>query len=170
MKVFAIAGYSGAGKTVLIEKLLAVFNSRCLKVSVIKQSHHDVEFDQPGKDSWRHRQAGAHEVILTSPQRWMLVRELRGADEPPLAELFTRLADCDLVLVEGYRHAHLAKLEVWREVQGKPRLHPQDPHVLALASDTVEPPAAGGALDLPYFNLASVEAIADFILAHARPI
>lgn len=163
MKVFGIAGYSGAGKTTLIEKLLAELCGRGLAVSVIKQSHHDVTLDPPGKDSWRHRQAGAHEVLLTSPHRWMLAAELRGTPEPPLTEHIRRLADCDLVLVEGYRHADLPKLEVHRAANGQPWLHPDDPNILALASD-----AAAG--NLPCFDLDDSAAIANFILEHARHV
>jgi molybdopterin-guanine dinucleotide biosynthesis protein B len=163
MKVFGIAGYSGAGKTTLIEKLLAELCGRGLAVSVVKQSHHDVTLDPPGKDSWRHRQAGAREVLLTSPHRWMLAVELRGAPEPTLTEHIRRLADCDLVLVEGYRHADLPKLEVHRTATGQPWLHPDDPNILALASD-----AAAG--NLPCFALDDSAAIANFILEHARHV
>jgi molybdopterin-guanine dinucleotide biosynthesis protein B len=109
LKVFGIAGYSGAGKTTLIGKLLAETGRRGLAVSVVKQSHHDVSLDPPGKDSWRHRQAGAREVLLTTPYRWMIAAELHGQPEPALEQHLARLADCDLVLVEGYRHADLPK-------------------------------------------------------------
>jgi molybdopterin-guanine dinucleotide biosynthesis protein B len=158
MKILGIAGYSGAGKTTLIEKLLAAFVARGITVSVIKQSHHDVEVDRPGKDSWRHRQAGAQEVMLTSPFRWMLVGELRGAPEPGLDALLTRLGPCDLVLVEGFRHADLPKLEVWRTTNGQPWLHPDDPRIIAVASDG-SPPG-----NLPHFDLNDSAAIAAFIL------
>ncbi|MBM4189722.1 MAG: molybdopterin-guanine dinucleotide biosynthesis protein B [Betaproteobacteria bacterium] len=158
MKILGIAGYSGAGKTTLVEKLLAAFGARGVTVSVIKQSHHDVEVDRPGKDSWRHRQAGAHEVMLTSPHRWMLVGELRGAPEPGLDALLARLSPCDLVLVEGFRHADLPKLEVWRSANGQPWLHPTDARVIAIASDG--PPPG----DLPHFDLDDSAAIAAFIL------
>ncbi len=158
MKILGIAGYSGAGKTTLIEKLLADFVARGLSVSVIKQSHHDVEVDRPGKDSWRHRQAGAHEVLLSSPHRWMLVNELRGAPEPGLDALLARLAPCDLVLVEGFRHADLPKLEVWRATNGQPWLHSTDSRVIAVASDTAPPGA------LTHFDLNDSAAIAAFIL------
>lgn len=158
MKILGIAGYSGAGKTTLVEKLLAAFGARGVTVSVIKQSHHDVEVDRPGKDSWRHRQAGAHEVMLTSPHRWMLVGELRGAPEPGLDALLARLSPCDLVLVEGFRHADLPKLEVWRSANGQPWLHPTDARVIAIASDS--PPPS----DLPHFDLDDSAAIAAFIL------
>jgi molybdopterin-guanine dinucleotide biosynthesis protein B len=135
MKTLGIAGYSGSGKTTLIEQLLPILNRSGLKVSVIKQSHHDIQVDVVGKDSWRHRQAGAQETLLTSPQRWMLVGELRGAEEPALETHLARLSPCDLVLVEGYKHANLPKLEVWRAANGKPWLHPDDARYIAVAAD-----------------------------------
>lgn len=158
MKILGIAGYSGAGKTTLIEALLPQLNAAGLTVSVIKQSHHDFELDVPGKDSWRHRQAGAHEVLLTSPHRWMLVSELRGAPEPPLTELIERLSPCDLVLVEGFRHARLAKIEVWRTANGRPWLHPDDADVIAVAADA-PPPGP-----LPFLPLGAPAGIAAYIL------
>ena len=158
MKVLGFAGYSGSGKTTLIEALLPRLEAEGQGVSVIKQSHHDFEVDVPGKDSWRHRQAGAREVLLTSPHRWMLVHELRGGPEPNLAAHLRRLSPCDLVLVEGFRHAELPKIEVWREANGRPWLHPVDPHIIAVAADA-EPPCA-----LPQLNLNDVVAITAFIL------
>jgi molybdopterin-guanine dinucleotide biosynthesis protein B len=163
MKVFGIAGYSGAGKTTLIEKLLAELTARRLRISVIKQSHHDVTLDPPGKDSWRHRQAGAHEVLLSSPYRWMLAVELRGMPEPPLDQHIARLSDCDLVLVEGYRHADLPKLEVHRIETGQAWLYPDDPHILAVVCDET----IGS---LPCFALDDIATIAHFILEHARHV
>jgi len=139
MKTLGFAGYSGSGKTTLIEALLPLFRADGLAVSVIKQSHHDVEVDRPGKDSWRHRQASAHEVLLTSPRRWMLVRELGNAPEPELSEHLARLSPCDLVLVEGFRHAELAKIEVWRAANAQPWLHPSDPRIIAVAADQAPP-------------------------------
>ena len=159
MKVLGFAGYSGSGKTTLIERLLPLFRSAGLRVAVIKQSHHDVAVDTPGKDSWRHRQAGAHEVLLTTPRRWMLVHELRGAAEPGLDAHLARLSPCDLVLVEGFRHAALPKLEVWREANAKPWLHPGDPHILAVVSDVPAP-------DMRHFSLDDTEGIYEFILEH----
>ena len=159
MKVLGIAGYSGSGKTTLIEALLPRLAAAGLTVSVIKQSHHDFAADTPGKDSWRHRQAGAREVLLTSPHRWMLVAELRGEPEPDLAAHVARLSPCDLVLVEGYKHADLAKIEVWRSATGKPWLHPRDPGFIAVASDAPPP------LALPHLPLNDVGAVAAFILA-----
>ena len=158
MKVLGFAGYSGSGKTTLIEALLPRLAAEGISVSVIKQSHHDFEVDVPGKDSWRHRQAGAQEVLLTSPHRWMLVHELRGEPEPDLAAHIGRLSPCDLVLVEGFRHAALPKIEVWRSANERPWLHPDDPHIIAVASDA-EPPGK-----LPRLNLNKVDAILAFIM------
>ena len=162
MKILGIAGYSGSGKTTLIEKLLPLLNAAGLTVSVVKQSHHDIEVDVAGKDSWRHRQAGAHETLLTSPLRWMLVGELRGAPEPGLGDHLTRLAPCDLVLVEGYKHAALAKLEVWRAANAKPWLHADDADFIAVAADQ-KPVGPARHLDLN-----NPEAIAAFILEWIR--
>lgn len=161
MKVFGIAGYSGAGKTTLIERLLLYFGGQGLRVSVIKQSHHAVRLEPPGKDSARHRQGGAFEVILTSPYRWMLAQET--TQEPGLQQHLQRLADCDLVLVEGFRHADLPKLEVNRSATGQPWLYPQDARVLAVASDI---PVQGR----PQFDLNDIPAIAGFILEHAEHV
>lgn len=157
MIVLGFAGYSGSGKTTLIERLLPLFRADGYCVAVIKQSHHDVEVDQPGKDSWRHRQAGACEVLLTSPRRWMLVHELAGAPEPGLEEHLARLSPCDLCLVEGFRHGRHKKLEVHRAALGKPWLYPDDPNILAVLGDP--PPTA-----MPHFALDDIGAIHAFIL------
>jgi molybdopterin-guanine dinucleotide biosynthesis protein B len=162
MKILGIAGFSGSGKTTLIEKLLPLLNAASLMVSVIKQSHHDIQVDVAGKDSWRHRQAGAHETLLTSPRRWMLVGELRGAPEPSLSDHLARLSPCDLVLVEGYKHATLAKLEVWRQANGSPWLHPDDTGCIAVAAD--QQPAG----PIRHLDLNNPEAIAAFILEWTR--
>jgi molybdopterin-guanine dinucleotide biosynthesis protein B len=161
MKILGIAGYSGSGKTTLIEALIPLLNAAGLTVSVIKQSHHNVEIDATGKDSWRHRQAGAHETLLTSPYRWMLAGELRGAPEPKLGDHLARLAPCDLVLVEGYRHAQLAKLEVWRSANQQPWLHPSDKHFIAVLADAAVDMAVESTL--PRLDLNNVPAIAEFI-------
>ena len=162
MKVFGFAGWSGSGKTTLIEKLIPKFNSRALSVSLIKRAHHDFDVDVPGKDSWRHRQAGCQEVLVSSANRWALMHELRGAPEPGLEECIARVSPCDLLLVEGNRHYPLPKLEVWRASNGKTLLHPQDAHILAIASDVPVDTA------LQRFGLDEVSDIADFILANAR--
>lgn len=158
MKVFGFAGYSGSGKTTLIEKLIPFFTARGLRVSLIKQTHHDVDLDQPGKDSWRHRQAGCTEVMLASGRRWALMHELRDGPEPGLEALVARLAPCDLVLVEGFKADPIPKLEIHRQASGKPLLFPGDPHIVAVATD--EPLAT----DLPQFDLNRVEDIATFVL------
>jgi molybdopterin-guanine dinucleotide biosynthesis protein B len=154
-KVLGLAGYSGSGKTTLIERLMPRFVADGLRVSVLKQSHHDIEVDQPGKDSWRHRQAGAHEVLLAAPGRWMLVHELRGAPAPTLTEQLACLSPCDLVLVEGFRHDALAKLEVHRLANGKPWLHPDDAHIIAVISDT---PPGGAIRHLPIDDIPAIHA------------
>jgi molybdopterin-guanine dinucleotide biosynthesis protein B len=161
MKPLGIAGWSGSGKTTLIEGLLPLLIARGLQVSVIKQTHHDFQVDQPGKDSWRHRMAGAAQVLLTGPRRWMLVNELHDAPEPSLESHLARLSPCDLVLVEGFKHARLPKLEVWRRELGKPWLHPDDDQFLAVVAD--QPPPQGPR-PLPYLPLDDVPGIAQFIL------
>jgi molybdopterin-guanine dinucleotide biosynthesis protein MobB len=158
MKVFGFAGYSGSGKTTLIEQLIPLFTARGLRVSLIKQTHHDVDLDQPGKDSWRHRQAGCGEVMLASSRRWALMHELRDEPEPGLDALVGRLSPCDLVLVEGFKSDPIPKLEIHRQASGKPLLFPGDPHIVAVATD--EPLAT----DLPQFDLNQAEDIAAFIL------
>ena len=162
MKALGIAGFSGCGKTTLIEKLLPRLRAEGLRVSVIKQSHHDFEVDVPGKDSWRHRAAGAQEVLLTSPHRWMLVNELRGAPEPELHEHLRRLSPCDLVLVEGYKHADIPKLEVRRAAIGRAWLHPDDANYIAVAADQAPPG------NIKYLSIDNIEAILAFILEYTK--
>ena len=157
MQVFEFAGYSGSGKTTLIEQLIPGLRARGLRVSLLKHAHHAFDVDQPGKDSYRHRQAGASEVLVASSQRWVMMHELRGAPEPSMAELLSRFSACDLVLVEGYKHAPIAKLEVHRAALGKPLLHPHDRHIVAVASDS------DVATDLPRLDLNEPPAIVRFI-------
>ena len=135
MQVFGFAGYSGSGKTTLIEQLIPRLRASGLRVSLLKHAHHAFDVDQPGKDSYRHRQAGAGEVLIASSQRWALMHELRSEPEPSMAELLSRFSACDLVLVEGYKQAPIAKLEVYRAALGKPLIHPHDRHIVAVASD-----------------------------------
>jgi molybdopterin-guanine dinucleotide biosynthesis adapter protein len=161
MRVFGLAGWSGSGKTTLMTALIPELVSRGLSVSTVKHAHHAFDIDQPGKDSWRHRQAGAREVMIASDRRWALMRELRDAPEPSLDELLQRLTPVDLVLVEGFkRHPHY-KVEVYRPSLGKPPLHPEDPYIAAVASDER---MAG--LAIPSFSLSDAGAIANFILCH----
>ena len=163
MKVFGIAGWSGMGKTTLLARLVPALIGRGLRVSLIKHSHKDIEVDRPGKDSYRLREAGCHEVLLLGSTRWALMHELRGSDEPSLDYLLDRLQDVDLVLVEGFKHGDFPKLEVWRAEVGKPTLAPDWPGIRAIASDDSGP----AAVPLPLLPLADIEAIADFVLANA---
>jgi molybdopterin-guanine dinucleotide biosynthesis adapter protein len=158
MRIFGFAGWSGSGKTTLIEKLIPRFVQRGLKVSLIKHAHHSFDVDQPGKDSYRHRHAGAAEILVTSSRRWVLMHELRGAQEPSFDEQVRRISACDLLIVEGFKHAPIPKLEVWRAVTGEPLLHPNDPHIVAVASD------ARVETRLPLLDLNDDAGIAQFIL------
>ena len=166
MKVFGIAGYSGMGKTSLLERLVPAITVRGLKVSLIKHSHKAIEIDRPGKDSFRLREAGCSEVLLMGNDRWALMHELRGAEEPPLSYLLSRLQACDLVLVEGFKQGEFPKLEVWRAAVGKPTLWPDWPGICGIASDT---PAVLPAGPVAHLNLADTAALADFVLRHAAP-
>jgi molybdopterin-guanine dinucleotide biosynthesis adapter protein len=159
MKIFGIMGYKNTGKTGLMERLVTDITHRGLRVSTIKHAHHTFDIDQQGKDSFRHRTAGAHQVLLASRDRWALMTELRGAGEPTLDELVAQLAPVDLVLVEGFKSGPHPKIETWRAVTGTALLAPSDPSVLAVASDTLV------TLDRPVFDLDDTSAIADFILA-----
>ncbi|MCG6953824.1 MAG: molybdopterin-guanine dinucleotide biosynthesis protein B [Betaproteobacteria bacterium] len=160
MKTFGFAGYSGSGKTTLIEQLIPCFVKQGLRVSLIKHAHHAFDVDQPGKDSYRHRHAGAGEVLVTSSRRWVLMHELRGEPEPSFEAQLEHLSPCDLLLVEGFKHAPIPKLEVWRAVTGEGLLHPSDPHIVAVASDQD--------IDtrLPRLDLNDVDGIAGFIRNH----
>ncbi|RMD65239.1 MAG: molybdopterin-guanine dinucleotide biosynthesis protein B [Alphaproteobacteria bacterium] len=161
MKVFGLAGWSGSGKTTLMRALIPALVGRGLRVSTMKHAHHTFDIDQPGKDSYEHRRAGASEVLITSAKRWALMHELRGAPEPPLEALMQRMTPVDLLLIEGFKRAGHDKLEVHRPALGKPLLCREDPHIVAVASDV---PIDG--LDVPRLDLNDVEAIATFIVAH----
>lgn len=163
MRVLGIAGWSGSGKTTLLTKLIPALIGRGLTVSTVKHAHHDFDIDQPGKDSWRHREAGATEVLVASDRRWALMHEHRGAAEPPLAALLAKLQPVDLVLVEGFKRDSYPKLEVWRAEAGKPPLHPEDPSIVAVASDGPIADPARQRLDID-----DIEAIADFVADFAR--
>ena len=162
MKTFGFAGWSGSGKTTLIEKLIPLFVKRGLRVSLIKHAHHTFDVDVPGKDSYRHRQAGANEILVTSSRRWVLMHELRGAAEPSFEEQVKHFSPCDLLLVEGYKYAPIPKLEVWRAEPGEPLLHPNDPHIVAVASD------AKVETKLPLLDLNDPAVIATFIVRHQK--
>ncbi len=160
MKVFGFAGWSGSGKTTLIEALIPRFVGAGLTVSLVKHAHHSFDVDQPGKDSYRHREAGCKEVVVSSDRRWVVMHELRGEPEPGLDEQLKRVSPCDLLLIEGYKRYPMPKLEVYRDANGKPLLHPEDPHIVAIAADVpVE-------TRLPRFALGDYDRIAAFILAY----
>jgi molybdopterin-guanine dinucleotide biosynthesis protein B len=164
MKVFGFAGWSGSGKTTLIEQLIPRLAARAGRVSLVKHAHHAFDIDHPGKDSYRHREAGCSEVLVSSARRYAITHELRGAPELSLREAIDRLSPCDLVLVEGFKRERIPKLEVWRPTVGKPLLHPVDPAILAIATDSPEALPGSG---LPVFGLGDVDAIATFVLARA---
>ena len=166
MRVFGFAGWSGSGKTTLIERMIPVLVARGHRVSLVKHAHHDFDVDQPGKDSHRHRLAGASEVLVTSTARWALMHELRGAPEMSLAAAIAQLSPCDIALVEGFKSAPIPKLEVHRPSVGKPLLHPDDRHVVALATD--EPGRFAG-LGIPVHSLDDVDGLATLVVAQALP-
>jgi len=160
MRIFGLAGWSGSGKTTLLAALIPELVARGLSVSTIKHAHHEFDVDRPGKDSWRHREAGATEVMVASSRRWALMHELRDAPEPSLDELVARMSPVDLLLVEGFKRQPHAKLEVHRPSLGMPLIYPGDPHVVAIATD--EPFAA----PLPLLPLGDAGAITAFITDH----
>jgi molybdopterin-guanine dinucleotide biosynthesis protein B len=164
MRIIGLAGWSGSGKTTLLTKLIPRLTARGLAVSTVKHAHHGFDLDQPGKDSQSHRLAGATEVLVGSASRWALVHELRGGAEPTLRDLLAKLAPVDLVIVEGYKREPHPKLEVHRAAVRKPLLQPEDPHIVAIASDQVVPAA------VPVVSLDDVEAIAEIVLRHAAPL
>ena len=163
MRIFGLAGWSGSGKTTLMMSLIPELVARGLTVSTLKHAHEGFDLDQPGKDSWRHREAGASEVMISSSNRWALMHEHRGAAEPPLSALLHHMSPVDLVLVEGFKGETHAKLEVHRTVIGKPLLCHDDQNIVAIACDA---PLAG--LRIPVLALDDVPAIAAFILDHCR--
>ena len=164
MKVIGLAGWSGAGKTTLLTRAIPLLLEKGLRVSVIKHAHHAFDVDVPGKDSWRHREAGATEVLVSSSQRWALMHELRGAGEPRLPELLAKLSQVDLVVIEGFKREPHRKIEVHRAANAKPLLFPDDADVVGIATDTeIE-------TTLPTVHLDDIEAIAAMMLRSAVPV
>ena len=159
MRIYGVVGYKNAGKTGLMERLVAEITSRGFSVSTLKHAHHSFDVDHPGKDSYRHRHAGAHQVLLSSRARWALMTELRDSDELPLSDLLGQLDPVDLILVEGYKRDTHPKIEAYRAETNHPILARNDPTVRAVASDC--------AMDItqPVFDLDNTTAIADFILS-----
>ncbi len=160
MRIYGITGWKNAGKTLMVERLLAQMGARGLTVSTVKHAHHEADLDTPGRDSHRHRQAGATEVLLISGARWALMHELRGTPEPPLDQMLARLSPVDLVLIEGYKSAPHPKLEVHRGAIGKPPLALDNPTIRAVASDV-----APAGLSVPLLPIDDPAAITDFILS-----
>lgn len=158
MKLYGVTGWKNSGKTGLVERLVTDITARGLAVSTIKHAHHSFDVDQKGRDSFRHREAGAHQVLLASRNRTALMTELRGAQEPDLDMLLQQLSPVDLVLIEGYKRDRHPKIEAHRAATGQPLIAPDDPTIRAVASD-VRPDVAR-----PVFHLDDTAAIADFIL------
>jgi molybdopterin-guanine dinucleotide biosynthesis adapter protein len=165
MRIIGLAGWSGSGKTTLIKKLIPRLIARGISVSTLKHAHHGFDLDQPGKDSFFHRAAGATEVIISSAKRWAILHELREQPEWDLAALVGKMSPVDLVLVEGFKRDAFPKLEIHRIANSKPLIHPEDPHIIAVASDSALPAA-----QVPVVDLNDIEAIADLLLKHAVPI
>ncbi|MEX0311162.1 MAG: molybdopterin-guanine dinucleotide biosynthesis protein B [Tateyamaria sp.] len=159
MKIYGVVGWKNAGKTGLMERLVTEITGRGITVSTVKHAHHTFDVDHKGKDSYRHRVAGASEVLLASRNRVALMQELRDADEPTLEALLTRLSPVDLVLVEGYKRDAHPKVEAHRAETGNPLIAPDDPTIKAIASDTAL------IMDRPVFDLNDTTSIADFILS-----
>jgi molybdopterin-guanine dinucleotide biosynthesis protein B len=160
-----LAGWSGSGKTTLITKVLPRLIARGQRVSTLKHAHHGFDLDQPGKDSFMHRSAGATEVVISSAKRFAVLHELRDEPEWDLPDLLQKLSPVDLVLVEGFKRDAFPKLEIHRQQNGKPLLHPDDPHIVAIASDTALPQAK-----VPVIGLDDIEGVADVLLRHAASL
>jgi molybdopterin-guanine dinucleotide biosynthesis adapter protein len=159
MKVFGVVGWKNNGKTTLVERLVAHLTAAGYRVSTVKHAHHEVDLDQPGKDTWRQREAGAREVVLATARRWAVIHELRGEAEPALDELLARMTPVDLVLVEGFKRFPHPKLEVHRRERGTPLVARDDPSVVAVATDELLP-----GLHVPQFGLDDVAGVARFVL------
>jgi len=158
MKIFGFAGWSGSGKTTLVKSVIPALIGRGLKISTIKHTHHNFDIDRPGKDSFEHRVAGAHEVVITGAARWALLHENRGEPEPDIETMLTRMSPVDLVIIEGFKSYSHPKMEVYRPEVGKPLLCVDDSSIAAVAS------TISLDLEIPEINLNDVEAIADFVI------
>ncbi len=160
MNILGFAGYSGSGKTTLLEKVIPLLKKHGLRVSVIKHAHLDFDTDRPDKDSFRHRAAGAYEVLIASAHRWALMHELHDESEPGLEQLCMRLSPCDLVLVEGYKFSTIPKLEIHITETGHPMLYPNDGNIIAVVTDHPEP------LLIPTLDINAPQRVADYILEY----
>ncbi|MGH8208606.1 MAG: molybdopterin-guanine dinucleotide biosynthesis protein B, partial [Steroidobacteraceae bacterium] len=157
-RVLGLAGWSGSGKTTLLTRLIPLLADRGMRIATLKHAHHAFDVDQPGKDSYEHRKAGACEVIVSSARRWVHMHEVGKGAEATLPELLRRLSPCDLVLVEGFKTERHPKLEVFRQAVGKAPLHPEDNRIVAIASDQ-DFPGAG----IPVVDLNNIAAVADLV-------
>ena len=164
MKVIGVAGWSGAGKTTLISRVIPYLRAQGLRVSVIKHAHHEFDVDIPGKDSWVHRQSGAEEVLVSSATRWALMHELRGAPEPSLPDLLRKMSPVDLLIVEGFKSEPYRKIEVHRKDSGKPPLFPDDPAIACIATD------ADIETKLPVAHLDDIPGVAAMMRNYALPL
>jgi molybdopterin-guanine dinucleotide biosynthesis protein MobB len=162
MKIFGVTGWKNSGKTGLMERLITEFTARGLSVSSIKHAHHSFDIDHPGRDSYRHRDAGARQVLLASRNRWALMHELRNEDEPSLGDLLKQLLPVDLVLIEGYKRDRHPKIEAHRKETGQPLIAPEDETIVAVASDTLV------TIDRPVLDLNDTASIANFIAQHLK--
>jgi len=162
MKIFGVTGWKNSGKTGLMERLISEFTARGLTVSSIKHAHHSFDIDHPGRDSYRHRDAGARQVLLASRNRWALMHELRDEDEPSLGDLLKQLSPVDLVLIEGYKRDRHPKIEAHRKETGQPLIAPEDETIVAVASDT------SVAIDRPVLDLNDTTSIVNFIAQHLK--
>ena len=165
MRIIGLAGWSGSGKTTLVTKLIPCLLGRGIRVSTLKHAHHGFDLDTPGKDSFMHRAAGATEVLISSGKRWAILHELREEPEWDLPHLVAKMSPVDLVLVEGFKRDAFPKLEIHRIANGKPLIHPEDPYIVAVASDSAIPESA-----VPVIDLDDIDAIADLLLRFAVPI
>ena len=164
MNVIAFCGYSGSGKTTLVEQLIVRLKLAGQRVSVVKHAHHAFDIDQPGKDSWRHRQAGAFEVVIASNRRLAKIREFEAETQPTVHELIAELSTCDWVLVEGFKRAALHKVEIWRAATAQPAQYPTDPHIVAICTDSAAQLPVP--TPLPVLDLNDADAVAAFLLQH----
>jgi molybdopterin-guanine dinucleotide biosynthesis protein B len=157
-KIIGFAGYSGSGKTTLLEKVIPFLTAQGLRIAVIKHAHHDFDIDKPGKDTYRHRKAGAGEVLIVSSQRWALMHELNDEPEPSLEYLCSRFSGYDLILAEGYKHAAIPKLEVHRKETGSESLYPTEPGIIAVVTNSKDK------FPLPVLDIDAPKEVAEFIL------
>jgi molybdopterin-guanine dinucleotide biosynthesis protein B len=163
MRIIGLAGWSGSGKTTLLAKIIPRLVVRGYAVSTVKHAHHDFDVDTPGKDSYVHRMAGATEVLVASGRRWALMHELRDEPEPSVYDLLAKMSAVDLVLIEGFKAAQHMRIEVYRRAVGKPALHPDNPQIAGIVSDTPFPDAGR-----PVVHIDDIDGVVELVLARAE--